>query len=810
MIKLSNIEKYFFKGRSNQNHVCNNINLEFENKGMVVILGNSGSGKTTLLNILSGMDKFNSGVLQFEDEVFEKYRSKKWDTLRKNKIGYIYQNYHLLKDLTVKDNIELVLKMYGLTDQEEIDKRIDHLLTTVGLREYEDRLAKQLSGGQQQRIAFARALSKDPQIILADEPTGNLDSKTTIELMNILKNISMTKLVIVVTHDQKLAEYFADRIINIENGEVVKDYKNETEHDLSILQEQIIYLKDYEKSELQSEGLNINKYHHKKTISSKFDIDLIERNDTLYVNVDSDSPIKLKFINKDTEIEIKDESSKNQEVKPMITVDPIQSELKTESKSAITFKDSFNYALKKINVLNVSGKLLYVILGFVGLIISVSVGMIGETYNVEQQASEQNRNYITVMTDQMLYEDVLAIEEIDGIEQVMFISKKMDFTIETEKYYEINASIELKALPVDIRFFDEELLLYGTMPEGYGIIIDKTLADQLISRYDIRGLGSYEDVLECRLKLQASGYDTDLPFDSALYFNITGIAEDNSESIWMAEELMYSLATSSLVDYQILGDKFEIVEGALPESFRDVMLHVESSFIYNDEIPYEIGITTGEYGISGTYKYTDEDKDFNLSRLIVTTAEFLKHEYYASKYLYQRNYKFLVYSTDIEQNIHDLKEMGYEAENSYLYEEEETRIIKFDENINILVLSISGLVVSGVSIYFIMRSSLISRVYEVSVYRSLGASKNNVRKMFFVEILIATTLSSVIGYSLMTILILQAESSIAGGINLVHYSPLSFMGGFLGLYVINVLFGLIPINSLLRKTPAEIMKKYDL
>ena len=443
----------------------------------------------------------------------------------------------------------------------------------------------------------------------------------------------MTKLVIVVTHDQKLAEYFADRIINIENGEVVKDYKNETEHDLSILQEQIIYLKDYEKSELQSEGLNINKYHHKKTISSKFDIDLIERNDTLYVNVDSDSPIKLKFINKDTEIEIKDESSKNQEVKPMITVDPIQSELKTESKSAITFKDSFNYALKKINVLNVSGKLLYVILGFVGLIISVSVGMIGETYNVEQQASEQNRNYITVMTDQMLYEDVLAIEEIDGIEQVMFISKKMDFTIETEKYYEINASIELKALPVDIRFFDEELLLYGTMPEGYGIIIDKTLADQLISRYDIRGLGSYEDVLECRLKLQASGYDTDLPFDSALYFNITGIAEDNSESIWMAEELMYSLATSSLVDYQILGDKFEIVEGALPESFRDVMLHVESSFIYNDEIPYEIGITTGEYGISGTYKYTDEDKDFNLSRLIVTTAEFLKHEYYASKYL---------------------------------------------------------------------------------------------------------------------------------------------------------------------------------
>ena len=251
MIKLTNIEKYFFKGRSNQNHVCNNINLEFDDKGLVVLLGNSGSGKTTLLNILSGMDKFNSGTLQFQEETFEKYRSTKWDTLRKNKIGYIYQNYHLLKELSVKDNIEMVLKMYGLTDQEEIDKRIDHLLTTVGLREYEDRLAKQLSGGQQQRIAFARALSKDPHIILADEPTGNLDSKTTIELMNILKNISQTKLVIMVTHDQKLAEYFADRIIGIENGKIVKDYKNEMKSDLSILQEQIIYLKDYEKNEFQ-------------------------------------------------------------------------------------------------------------------------------------------------------------------------------------------------------------------------------------------------------------------------------------------------------------------------------------------------------------------------------------------------------------------------------------------------------------------------------------------------------------------------------------------------------------------------------
>lgn len=809
MIKLTNINKYFFKGKSNQNHVCNNINLEFDDKGLVIILGNSGSGKTTLLNILSGMDKFHSGTLQFEDQVFEKYKSSKWDVLRKNKIGYIHQNYQLLKDLTVYDNIELVLKMYGLVDETEIENRINYLLEAIGLKEYGDRLAKQLSGGQQQRIAFARALAKDPSIILADEPTGNLDSKTTIELMNILKNISETKLVIMVTHEQKLAEFYADRIITIENGKISKDIKNKSQQDLALLQEQIIYLKDYEKQVSNQESLSVNRYNLKESIANPLQVDLIERNDTIYVNIESDKPAKLKFINHESEIEILNETSSNAVKNESIIVEPLTSS-KKESQSAVTFKDSFKYAIKKINILTFGGKLLYFILALVGLIMSVSVGMIGETYRVDQTTSTQNRNYITVTTDKIPYEDILAFEQLEGVEQVMFINNETDFYIETEKYYEINSSIKLKALPVDIKFFDEETLIYGSMPDGYGIIIDKSIADYLILTYDVRGINDYDDILNCRFKLQASGSDTDLPFDNALYFNITGIANDYSESIWMAEELMYSLVTPTLISNSILEEHFEITSGTLPTIYREVLLHDESKFINEGALPYSIGITTGEYGISGTYKYTKENTDHNLQSLIVTTDEYIKHEYFASRYLYRNNFTFLLYSTDIENNIHQIKEMGYYAENSYLYEDEENQIIKFDNNANIYILSLSGIAVSAISIFFIMRSSLLSRVYEVSVYRSLGASKNNIRKMFFVEILLTTSLSSVIGYIVMTILIMQAENSIAGGIHLVHYSIGSFFIGIIGLYLINVIFGLIPINQLIRKTTSEIMKKYDL
>ena len=774
MIKLTNINKYFNKNKRNQNHVCNSINLEFKSTGLVVILGNSGSGKTTLLNVLSGMDKFHSGTLLFDGEIFEKYKTKKWDVLRRDKIGYIFQNYQLLKELTVSQNIEIVLKMYGMTNQKEIDARIKSLLEAVGLGDYTDRLAKQLSGGQQQRIAFARALAKDPSVILADEPTGNVDSKTTIDLMNILQNISLTKLVIMVTHEQKIADHYADRIIELHNGKVIKDFKNENRKDLALLQEQIIYLQDYNKTDIENDKLIVSRYNRKQDKTDQMDVQLIERNETIYVKVNSENVKKLKIINQDSEIELKDESSKNAIPLPPIKVGPISLEHKKEGHSAISLKDSFRYAKRKFNTLSNGGKLLYLVLSIVGIIISVSVGMIGETFRVDQNIAGQNRNYISMTTEAMTYEEVLAFTEIEGIEQVLLLNREVTFSIESEKYYEINSSLIVKALPVDINFLDPDLLVYGEMPVGYGVVIDRSIADEMIQTYRIRGIENYEDILDCSFKLQASGSDTDLPHDNALYFPITGIANDYSKTVWMAEDLMYSIVTPNLISNTILGDYFELTSGTMPLTFDEIVLHEESPFLQSDELPGLIGITSGEYQISGTYKYTQENFDYNFQNLIVTSEDYLKHEQFSFNYPLRFNFNFYLYSTDIEANLDQLRDLGYQAENAFLYEDDDNQIIKFDDNVNIYLLSISGIIASIISIYFIMRTSLISRVYEVSVYRSLGASRSNIRKMFFVEILLTTTMSAVIGFTAMTILLIQAEASVAGGVNLVHYSLSSF------------------------------------
>ena len=221
MIILNNVNKYFNKNRKNQIHVINNTSLELGETGITALLGPSGSGKTTLLNVISGLDKVNSGNIYINKKRITKVRSSKVDEIRNLNIGYIFQNFNLIEDLTVYDNVAIVLKMIGIKDKEEIKKKVDYVLYKVGMYKYRKRIAAMLSGGEKQRVGIARAIVKNPNIIIADEPTGNLDSKNTIEIMNIIKSISKEKLVILVTHEKEIAEFYATRIIEIKDGKIV-------------------------------------------------------------------------------------------------------------------------------------------------------------------------------------------------------------------------------------------------------------------------------------------------------------------------------------------------------------------------------------------------------------------------------------------------------------------------------------------------------------------------------------------------------------------------------------------------------------
>lgn len=218
VITFNNVNKIYDNGME-QVKALNNVNIEFADTGMVFILGKSGSGKTTLLNMITGLDSCNEGKVVINHEDWSIKTEKDCDKFRSKNIGIVFQEYNLIDDLNVYYNVEFPLKLLQMT-KEERNKKVLNALKYVGMEELANRRITELSGGQRQRVAIARAIVKNPKIIVADEPTGNLDERTTESIFKLLKNISKDCLVIVVTHDVDSAQKFADSIFNIADGRV--------------------------------------------------------------------------------------------------------------------------------------------------------------------------------------------------------------------------------------------------------------------------------------------------------------------------------------------------------------------------------------------------------------------------------------------------------------------------------------------------------------------------------------------------------------------------------------------------------------
>ena len=230
MLQLKNITKNYLSG-DNEVQALKGIDIEFRENEFVSILGQSGCGKTTLLNIIGGLDRYTSGDLIINGKSTKEFKDKDWDTYRNHSVGFVFQSYNLIPHQTVLANVELALTISGVGKAER-KKRAIEALQKVGLGDQLNKKPNQMSGGQMQRVAIARALVNDPDILLADEPTGALDSKTSVQVMEILKEISKDRLIIMVTHNPELAEKYSSRIVKLLDGKIIDDsnpYKSSEE-----------------------------------------------------------------------------------------------------------------------------------------------------------------------------------------------------------------------------------------------------------------------------------------------------------------------------------------------------------------------------------------------------------------------------------------------------------------------------------------------------------------------------------------------------------------------------------------------------
>ena len=221
MLELKNIKKTYRVGET-ETKALDDISVAFREKEFVAILGTSGSGKTTCLNIIGGLDRYDSGELIIKGKKTSDFSDRDWDAYRNNSIGFIFQSYNLIPHLSIVANVELGMTLSGVSKAEK-HKRALEVLEQVGLKDHLHKKPNQLSGGQMQRVAIARALANDPEILLCDEPTGALDTTTSVQIMDLIRDVAKDKLVIMVTHNPELARQYADRIVEFSDGKIISD-----------------------------------------------------------------------------------------------------------------------------------------------------------------------------------------------------------------------------------------------------------------------------------------------------------------------------------------------------------------------------------------------------------------------------------------------------------------------------------------------------------------------------------------------------------------------------------------------------------
>ena len=795
MIKLVNVYKYFNKGKKNEVRAIDNTSIDLPEKGIVTLLGPSGCGKTTLLNSIGGLSKIDKGSIYVDNEKITKVSVNKIDKIRSLKIGYIFQNFNLLDDETVFDNVSLVLKINGLKDKEEINKRVNFCLESLGIYRYRNRYAGMLSGGERQRVAIARAIVKDPEVIIADEPTGNLDSKNTIEVMNIIKSLSRDRLVILVTHESELAKFYSDRIIEINDGKIVKDYINEDNHELDYKLDNKIYLKDMKMHEtIKGENVNIDYYVDDK---SKLNLRIVVKNDNIYI--ESDKQKKIESIN-NSNIELVDTHYEkiNKRVYEEFSFD--YSKVKNDKfKSKYSSIYNIFSGTKKgfTKILNYSFIKKLLLAGFFmsSVFVMYSVSSIMSTLNIkEKDFVSYNKNYILLTKNNMSLNEYNKIKSMKYVDYVLPTDGMVTVNFKFSNYLQTSGIMETIKGNLASDSLVTKVISGNKIKNSNEIIIDKMVIDNFLSMGDAKNAGylSYDSFVGESVYLK----------DSQEY-KIVGISDTSSPSIYASDSELINIIENSINDDYLMEETTSckdykrvnatLTGGAYPINDYEVMVSESVKYEYplNKEIDIKIGNT--KLKVVGYYK-SDETNDFLVSENTIK-----------NKLIFNSS-RFVISSKDKENVIDELKSEKYNVVDTYENSLSTYKRDVEDANKSKIIYSSIIVIISLIEIYLIIRSSFLSRVKEVGILRSIGIKRIDIYKMFMGEILSITLISSVPGLLFMSY-VLYTLSKIEI-LNIV-INPLVFMLSLLIIVFFNLLFGLLPVYRVVKKTPHEILSRND-
>ena len=819
MVRLEHVNKFFNRRKKNEIHVINDTTLQMESKGLVALLGPSGCGKTTLLNVIGGRDKVGSGNVYINGQKLTGRRAGKVDQIRNLNVGYIFQNYNLVDSMTVFDNVAIALKMVGVKDKKEIEEKVNYVLEKVGMYRYRNRYADMLSGGERQRVGIARAIVKNPAIVIADEPTGNLDSKNTLEVMNIIKAISEDKLVILVTHEEQLAEFYASRIIRILDGKVISDEINDHADNLDYRIENKIYLKAIpDHKRLKTDLYNLDFYNEN---GGTLDLDIVIRNGNIYIRTNNEND-RLEIVDENSSIELVDDhyrklsredSMENSFDPQRLAVSGVRkyhSILNPWTMIKRGFKTVFNYnILKKI-----------LLLGFLisAIFITYSISNIFGVLNItDDEFVQEDKSYLTIIGKKIDVDTYLKYEADPDYDYVMPGDSDISMSMPYEGYLQTsNSSASLSGSLSDYKKLSVSDLAYGELPKNTGeIVVDRMVLKSVIRDQESKsaGFGTVESFLGQKVTVP------EMPD-----MKIVGISDLGSPCIYTDQSIFINLianaqsadeiqegnqdtgeaaggsgegASGAIVDYNLKASSVSLAKGNWPTGDYEVLVNEKNK----DDMA--IGKTIAQKVNGKKLKVSGYYKDANDSDFMLVNSNTVKYNVIRGKA------NITVCPKDKKAALRQLNDEKINVKDTYGQSEKEYKKEKWASIFSTLILAGVILAISFIEIFLIIRASFLSRVKEVGVYRAIGVKKNDIYRMFAGEILAITTMASLPGFLLMAY-ILDKVSQISYFSKMFLIDPTVLGISLVLIYGFNLVFGLLPVFRTIRKTPAAILSRTDI
>lgn len=848
MLELKKITKEYDVAGLKQ-LALNKINIKFRQNEFVSILGQSGSGKTTMLNIIGGLDKYTTGDLIINGISTKKYTDHDWDIYRNHRVGFVFQSYNLIPHQTALQNVELALTLSGI-GKEERRKRAIAVLKKVGLEKQINKRPNQMSGGQMQRIAIARALVNDPDILLADEPTGALDSETSLQVMDLLKEIAKEKLVIMVTHNPELAINYSTRIVKLLDGKIIDDtnpFNGE---------EQIKEVKE-NKSKAKTSmnfktalSLSLNNLMTKKgrTLLTSFAGSIGIIGIALILSLSNGIQ---KYIEK-TEQETL--------ASYPLTIQKESIDMSTLLQTLTGHQETKEYNDDKIHSVNIMGDMFTTVTKEVKRNnlkdfknhlekeskIKNYTSSIEYTYNVQMNVYKSDSNKVVQVNPTTVLDAI-------GMSSSGISSAYSPFMSSYDVFYEMLNNEELNKKTYDV--------IEGRWPKKYNEVVLLVDKNNQISDYSLYSLGILDqDYLKEQFNNMVSGKDvkfTENTYEPKDLLNLTFKLVLNTDYYKKQNGLWLDMSNDDNYMKKVLENAEEIkVVGIIKPNDEAVTGNNTAGMIgYTHELMEHLINKTNEQEIVkeqlenpkiNVFTKTEftNNKEFDMNNLSAEQLKYLKNMSQAELAEFMKSYSENLSST-YEQNLtklgiasiddpdginiypkdFDSKEEITSIIDKYNEDKEEQDKIKYTDIVGIMMSSVStivnvissvliafvaiSLIVSSIMIAIITYISVIERTKEIGILRAMGASKKDISRVFNAETLIEGLCAGILGIIVTILINIPANIIIKKVVNISNLSKLPVAGAIILIIIsvlLTVLAGFIPAKIASKKDPVEALR----